>query len=197
MKSSLTKTIHHFKEKFNILLQNPVFKTWTSFQTPNNSNESDSNQSDSFKTDHKLCWSIASASNELNLFTALLSPQLDQSHKQSSLETHSHTFTLTKIILCELSLHHNMADDNENSNVSNFFAVNSVFLNTQMQMLWDMLAQTKEDSCAEDCAENHSNAVNLPWWGAQYQYEDHSHQCQPQHHWNNSDDKSSDCSDLS
>ena len=93
-----------------------------------------------------------------------------------------------------------MADDNEGSNVSNFFAVNSVFSDTQMQMLWDMLAQTKEDDCAEDCAENHSNAVNLPWWGAQYQYEDHSCQCQPQCCWSNSDNsdnESSDCSDLS
>ena len=80
-KSSLTKTIHCFKEKSNILLQNSVFKMWISFQAPNNLNKSDSNQSNSFKISHRLCWFIASASNKLNLFTALLSPQLDQSHE--------------------------------------------------------------------------------------------------------------------
>ena len=79
-----------------------------------------------------------------------------------------------------------MINDNEKNDSHHSNTLNSVFSEVQMQMLHNMIAQTKEDDWVEDYAENCSER-DLSWWSESYQYEDHSHQCQ-RHHWNDLDD---------
>ena len=97
-------------------------------------------------------------------------------------------------IFCDSSLLHNMINNkNNNSHYSNISVINSIFSETQMQMLQNMIVQTKKD----DCVKKHIKTTNshcttdlsyysdwsdwyLNWWN------------QFQHHWYDSESEDSD-----
>ena len=163
-RSSFIKAIHWFKDDSTPLLNHPAFLTWTSFQ----SFSINPKQSDSFKTGWRLCWFIASILNEFNLFMMSSSVKTDPPHKSTSLKTCSWTSISVESISHSSLLSYNMINNKNDSQHSNHkISVNSVFSEIQMQMLWDMIVQTKKDSCAEDhvkavnSASQHPDAANL------------------------------------
>ena len=94
--------------------------------------------------------------------------QSDQSCEQIFSETYLfftetcfQTFSSVKNISCDSSLSYNIIDNKNDSQHSNHeILINSVFLKIQMQMLWNIIAQTKKDSYAE----NHVKVVNSTSW---------------------------------
>lgn len=72
-------------------------------------------------------------------------------HEQSLSETHSHTFISIKIIFHSSSLSQEIINNNDNNNhhSNTFIVTDSVFLKTQIQMLYDMMTQTRNESYAE------------------------------------------------
>ena len=167
-RSSLTSVIQQFVQKTSLVQNHSAFVKWTVSQT-----SSYKETSNSFEADHRLQWSIASVSDQL-YSTASSFSRTDQSHKLSLFKICCCTSILAETILCELSLHCDMANNNEENDSHHSNTLNLVFFEAQMQMLHSMIAQTKEDDWAEDCAENHSGK-DLSWWSESYQYEDHSH----------------------
>ena len=167
-KSSLIKIIHCFKKNSNSLLNHPAFLMWALFQSVNNPDQF--NQSDSFKTEWRLHWFLSSTLNQPDKpeSTASSLLQSDQSYEQISSETHSfssethpQTSPSVESIPHSSSLSQNMVNNNNDNDI---FTVNSIFSETQMQMLQDMIAQTKKDDCAEECAKaaNPHYTADLP-----------------------------------
>ena len=199
-KSNLIKIIHCFKENSNLLLNHLTFLMWVSFQSVNNSDQF--NQFDSFKIEWRLHQSLSSTLNQSDRpkSTASLSLSFNLSCEQSSSviclslsESHPHTFiSVNKSIPCSPLLSQEMAKNNDNdschSSNQDTSLINSVFFNTQMQMLCSMIIQTKNKDCAEDCAEminsasqhfkttdlsHHSEQSYSDWWDLSqcHQYE--------------------------
>ena len=138
-KNSFIKVIHHFRENSKTLLNHSAFLMWTSFETIL---KEDSDQSDSFRTEQRLCWFIILIFNKLNLFMTSLLSESDQSHKSSFSKICSHTSISIETISCDPSLFWNMIDNNKNESQNSNHktsVVNSVFSEAQMQMLWNIM----------------------------------------------------------
>ena len=76
----------------------------------------------------------------------------DSSHKSMSLKIYSQTSIFVESIFHSSSLSYNIINNKNNSQHSNCeISVDSVFLKIQIQMLWNIITQTKKDSYAEDC----------------------------------------------